>query len=591
MQTEDNSKFTMKLWPVYIWSLSYLKPYMGRVLLLVSAMLVISIIHLMIPKSIAYFIDVIYPTKNQSLFFNIFIVLGCCVVTAIVGAGILQNNLNRSIREKAARDLQFSVFSHLRKLGFSYYEKHPTGQILSLLNTEVAALQNLYRTHFPNLIEASIFSAISMIMMCTTSINLSIVVLPCFLLYYILGPYLDSQASKSSRQMANHRIDLNQKTYESISSLAEFRAFSAENWDIGRFIEKVKRFNTSMIRAYWYGYLRVLNKQITYFIGTIVIFGYGFFLLQNDGIKIGELVAFLLIYFIAVQKFSDLIANITEQKVLMYQAERLFHFMSLKPEVVEKEDAVDIKECSGKIQFVNVSFSYRPSQLVLRHFNLSIEAGERVALVGTSGNGKTTVLKLLARFYDPQEGQILLDGIPITDIKLESLRRSFGFIFQEIYMYGSTIKENILFGKPEATEEELIAAAKAAHADEFIQKLPDGYDTIVGERGVKLSGGQKQRIGIARMMINNSPIILLDEATSALDNASEAKVQEAMNTLLKGKTVIAVSHRLSSIKDYDRIAVIERGRIIEFGTYDQLLQAGNAFASLIRGSKEVRNYE
>jgi ATP-binding cassette subfamily B protein len=383
--------------------------------------------------------------------------------------------------------------------------------------------------------------------------------------------------------MATDRIQENQKVYESISAITEFRVNSAERWDLNRYLDKVHTLNMRMIRTYWYAYLRGTNRRISYNIGAIVIFIYGYYLLRQDTLLVGEFVAFLLYYFNAMHRLTAVVTNITEQKILMHQAERLYQFMELQPQVKENEHPIHPPKLSGKLQFHDVTFAYVPGQPVLRNFSLSIAAGQRLALVGTSGNGKSTVLKLVGRFYDPLQGYITLDDVPLDQLSLATLRSSIGFVFQETYMFGSSVRDNLLFGKPEAAESELLLAAKAAYAHDFIMELPNGYDTIVGERGVKLSGGQKQRIAIARMLINDPAIIVLDEATSALDNTSETEVQKAFDTLLKGRTLIAVAHRLSTIRDYDQIAVIEDGQVVELGTYEQLLAAGNSFTQLVNG--------
>ncbi|WP_325176725.1 ABC transporter ATP-binding protein [Paenibacillus alkalitolerans] len=296
-------------------------------------------------------------------------------------------------------------------------------------------------------------------------------------------------------------------------------------------------------------------------------------------------------YFSAMHRLTIVVTNVTEQKVLMYQAERLYRFIRQRPQVEEAAHPQHLTEVRGEIQFENVSFDYHPGQPVLRGFNLNVAPGEKIALVGTSGNGKSTVLKLIGRFYDPVEGSVAIDGIPIRSLSFASLRGTLGYVFQETYIFGSSVKENIRFGKPDATEEEVIMAAKSAFAHDFISGLPEGYDTLVGERGVKLSGGQKQRIAIARMFIQNPAIILLDEATSALDNTSEAEVQKAFDTLLEGRTVIAVAHRLSTIMDFDRIVVMEDGRAVEMGTYGELIGLRGAFYQLSKGSRRQEEVE
>jgi ATP-binding cassette, subfamily B, bacterial len=574
-----------QIWPVYKWSISYLRPYLGLLIAVIAMITLLSTAELIIPKFIQTFIDHILPERNWRMFYILIACLGG-VIVVVVASSMIQNLLNRQLREKVFRDLQFAIFSHLRKLGFAYYEQNPVGQTLSFLNTEVAAMQSLYREHFPWLINNVIFSMISIAMMATTSLHLTAVVAPCFLIYYIFGPFLERKASISGKMMAADRIQENQKVYESISALTEFRVNAAERWDLARYLDKVQTLNTRMIRTYWYAYLRGTNRRISYNIGAVVIFIYGYYLLRQDTLLVGQFVAFLLYYFTAMHRLTAVVTNITEQKILMHQAERLYQFMEQQPQVKECEHPVHLSHITGKLQFHEVTFAYIPGQPVLRDFDLSIAAGQRLALVGTSGNGKSTVLKLIGRFYDPQKGRITLDDVPIDQLSLAALRRSIGFVFQDTYIFGSSIRDNLLFGKPEATEAELLQAAKAAYAHDFIMELPSGYATIVGERGVKLSGGQKQRLAIARMLIHNPAIIVLDEATSALDNTSETEVQKAFDTLLNGGTLIAIAHRLTTIQDYDQIAVIEGGRVVELGTYEQLLAAGQSFSQLVNGMEQ-----
>ncbi len=281
---------------------------------------------------------------------------------------------------------------------------------------------------------------------------------------------------------------------------------------------------------------------------------------------------------------TAVVTEITEQRVLMYQAEKLYTFMNLQPAVAEPEHPVEAAAIKGSLQFSQVKFGYQPDRPVLEAFNLTVPSGAKVALVGSSGSGKSTVIKLAGRFYDADQGDILLDGISVRRLSFDVLRNSFGYVFQETYLFGSSVKENIRFGRPDASDEDVMEAAKAACAHDFIMELPEGYDTYVGERGIRLSGGQKQRIAIARMFIKNPRVILLDEATSALDNESEAIVQEALDRLMKGRTLLAVAHRLSTIRNFDLIAVMKDGRVLEQGTYEQLMAEQGHFYRLANGT-------
>ncbi|MBD2843885.1 ABC transporter ATP-binding protein [Paenibacillus sp. IB182496] len=578
----------VRLWPVYRWSLSYLRPYLGLLLLVVGTSVLLSAAELAVPKSIEFFVDIVLPADDRRLFWLLGALL-TIVLLVVVAASMAQNLLRRHLQEKPTRDIQQAIFRHLRRLGFAYYERHPAGETLSFLNTEVAAMQNFYRQQLPWLIDGLVFSTISVGFMIATSPRLSLIVAPCFLLYYLFGPMLERRASISGKQMARDRVDENRKIYESVSAIQELRASAAEAWDLRRYLQLVRTFNASMIRTYWFAYLRGTNRRLTYNLGAVAIFIYGFALLRDEALSAGQFIAFLLIYFTAMHRLTAVVTNITEQRVLMAQVTRLHQFMSLRPAVSEPAHPIRPTRIAGAVRFERVGFAYdRTAAPILRGFDLSIAAGERVALVGVSGGGKSTALKLLGRFYDPDEGEIRLDGMPLPRLGLGELRGALGYVFQETYIFGSSVRDNIRFGRPEATDEEIERAARAACAHDFVEQLPDGYDTLLGERGVKLSGGQKQRIAIARMLIRDPAIVLLDEATSALDNDSEAQVQQALGTLLRGRTVIAVAHRLSTVRQFDRIAVIAEGRVAELGSHAELADAGGLYSRLLQNEGDKR---
>jgi ATP-binding cassette subfamily B protein/subfamily B ATP-binding cassette protein MsbA len=322
---------------------------------------------------------------------------------------------------------------------------------------------------------------------------------------------------------------------------------------------------------------------VTTSIGNIVFFIFGSYLVKNGELTIGEFSAYIFYFMMVMAQINGLSYLFTEQLHLLGQAEKLYHFIKLKPDIVESREPQVLPQVDGNISLQNVSFHYKERPDILKDFFLEIKAGERVALVGASGNGKSTVLKLLDRFYDPEAGIITLDGVSLKDISLSQLRNSIGYVFQETYLFGASIKENIRFGNPEATDEEIIKAAKAAYAHEFIMETEQQYDTILGERGIRLSGGQKQRIAIARMFIKNPAILLLDEATSALDNVSETYIKNALDELSKGRTTIAIAHRISTVIDYDKIVYVQDGKVAEIGSYEELLQRRGLFYQLVEG--------
>ncbi|WP_152656293.1 ABC transporter ATP-binding protein [Oceanobacillus sp. CFH 90083] len=578
----NNHKY--HLFRVYLWTLSFLKPYKLILFLLIFCSLITTGAQLVIPKIIQFFIDETL-TKEYTYTFIWLLILVVFLVILIIIFLAVKNIVQRSLQEKASRDMQFSIYSHLRKLGFAYFEKHPIGESLALMNTEVAALRDLYSRLLPWMINNSIFSVISLTLMSIISWQLSLIIIPSLLLYYIFGPYLEKKASEYGKLTADNRVKFNQKIYESIASLYDIRASAVESWDLSNVNRKNRQLNQSMIKTIWYAYLRGTNRRMSYYVGGIAIIIIGSHLTLTDELSTGAFVAFLIYYFQTMHILTSVVTSITEQRVLMDQAERIYRFTRIRPEVEEETQAKFNNAVHGDIEFEGVFFRYPNGPEVLKGFNLFISAGQKIAIVGGSGNGKSTILKLMGRFYDPEKGRILLDNYPIKSLSFENLRENLGFVFQETYLFGTSVRENILFGRPGAREDEVVQAAKAAFAHDFILQLPNGYDTLLGERGLKLSGGQKQRISIARMFLKSPPIILLDEATASLDTVSEKEVQDALQRLMQKRTTITVAHRLSTIKDYDRIVLIDKGKIVESGTYDELMKRRGAFYHLSFGEK------
>lgn len=569
---------------VYLWTLTFMKPYQMTLWLLILSGCVTAVTELIIPKYIQYFIDEILPQKDVSLLFILICVIGI-VLSVQFALTAAQNLLRRILREKAARDLQYDIFTHLRSLGFSYFESNPIGGSLSLLNTEVAAVQRLYDL-FPQMLLHLIFASISIVFMLNINVQLTMIIIPSLLLYYLVGPYFEKRASLAGKEWSESRKQLNQKVYETVSSLTELRAYSSEKWDLERLLQKQRHFNTYLIKTFWYGFLRGTIRRLSYHAGGVILFIYAFYMLKADTLTIGEFVAFLFFFFMTIFRLTFMITMITEQKVLMFQAITLYDFRHIEPEVTESPNPVRLPQVIGNIRMDDVYFKYPNGPQVLSGMSLSIKPGQKAAFVGTSGNGKSTILKLLSRFYDPQAGDIYLDGVSLKDLSNAQLRETIGYVFQETYLFGHSIMENIRFGNPEATDEEVMQAAKSAYAHDFIMELPERYGTLVGERGVILSGGQKQRISIARMFVKNPVIVLLDEATSALDNISEAEVQSALDRLLQGKTAVTIAHRLSTIKNSHVIFVIDQGVIAEQGSYTELMEMKGIFYKLSHGDSE-----
>lgn len=570
---------------IYKWAISFLHPYRWRYLLVVALVLISSLIQNSIPMFVRHFIDELLPERKINQYLVQLILLAIMLLTMIL-VNSFKNIALLSVQEKSSRDLQYTIFRHSRTLGFSYFENHPTGETLSLLSSEVGSLQRLYRNILPTLISWSALSIISVIIMFSIEPLLAVSIFPCLLLYYATGPYFVKQGAAFNKQTADRRVELGQKIVETISGVSEIRSNAAEEWALGRLAVVQRKWSYSFINSQFYNYGRFAVRNFSFYIGFVVIVLLGYNLMNNGKLSTGEMTAFLLYYFDTMKRITGVISLITEQKIIISQAEKLYDYIQLKPIVEDDPNASPANIAFGDIRFENLSFRYHSaSSYILDNFTLKINQGQRVALVGRSGSGKSTIVKLLGRFYDPELGNIYIDNIELKQIPLKQLRESIGFVFQETYLYGLSIYENILFGRPEATREEVIWAAKKAFAHDFISAMPDGYETEVGERGGKLSGGQKQRISIARLFLKNPQILILDEATAALDNESEEIVYQALNSLFKGRTIIMVTHRLASVKDYDLIIVVGNGTVAESGTHKELLSKKGIYAAFLTGSK------
>ncbi|MBO2946140.1 ABC transporter ATP-binding protein [Paenibacillus sp. F411] len=568
----------------YFWVLSYLKPYRGSLIALIVMGLVLALGEISIPQFLRYLIDVVVPEKSNTLFFTALAVL-ILVLGLMFAATALCNILERSVQEKAARDLQLSLFTHLRKLGFAYYEQHPTGETLSLFNHNLTAVQKIYTQYLPLIIRHLLLILVPLVMVLHMNTKLTLFILPCYFLYYLIGPTIDGKTAMYFKQQTQERERLNQKIYNSVSSLVEVRAFGATSWEVGRFTETYEQYAKTRLGSLLYRHLQFSFRMTATAVGVILMYILGSQSITSGSMSVGTFVSFTIYILMIFRSIGRLTFQLLEQSYCIGQAQLLYEYAQHKPVVQEDRKPRFLSDIAGALTFSEVHFSYPGRSPVITGFTAQILPGQKTALVGTSGCGKSTLLKLVGRFYDPDQGQILLDGVPLTELSLSQIRESIGIVFQETYLFGLSIQENIRFGRPDASQADIIAAAKAAFIHDFILELPEGYDTLVGERGIRLSGGQKQRIAIARMFIKNPSIILLDEATASLDTVSEKAVQHALQALLASRTTIAVAHRISTIRDYDQIIVIDQGKAVEQGTYEELVRQQGIFYQLVKGEE------
>lgn len=578
----------MKKFRIYLWIISFVGRYKWPFVLLIMAGFLQSASLLTIPKMLQHIIDVVIPSGDVDRLIPLAALLVPLVIV-MLGAMAVRNVVQIKVQEHSASDLQLALFSQLRKLGFAYYEKHPIGETLSMFQAEIPAIQQIYRRYLPVLIERIALLSISSVILLTINAKLTLLIIPFFLSYYLIGPHFERKQSRYSREGSASRTAFNKKIYDSLSGLLELRTHRAEKWDMDQLVHRYEQNRKLWLKELLYALLRGTARRVTINGGALFLFLFGAFSVRNGTMQAGEFVAFLLYYLHIMGDLTRVVTMVTEQSMLLAQGEKLYDLMNQQPQVKERNALTPLADVQGELSFDNVYFAYdqMPDRQVLSGLSVDIRQGQRVAFVGTSGGGKSTVLKLIGRFYDPQEGEIRLDGRPVRELSLEQLRNSLGFVFQETYLFGTSIIENIRFGNPDASDEAVIEAAKAANAHSFILQSPEGYNSLVGERGIKLSGGQKQRIAIARMILKNPVIIILDEATSSLDTLSEKEVQEALDRLMKGRTTVAVAHRLSTVRHYDQIVVMEDGKVVEMGTYDELYAKQGALYELVQGRKET----
>ena len=485
---------------------------------------------------------------------------------------------------KIEHDMRNEIFEHYQKLSFTFFDNQKVGQLLSRITSDLFDISELLH-HGPEDVTISLIKFIGSFLILVNINGTLTVITFAFIPVIAVYAFLLNRRMKHAFKTNRARIaDINGQIEDSLSGVRAVKSFGNEAIEIEKFHEGNERFVESKRKSYWYMGLYNSGLGALTTLVTIVVLVAGASLMTGGRMKVADLVTFLLY----INNFTDPIKkliNFTEQFQNGYSGyERFLEIMDVEPDITDAKDAQHITSVKGDICFDNVSFKYEEKQdTVLSHINLDVKAGEYVAIVGSSGGGKTTLCSLIPRFYDVDGGTVKLDGTDIRKIYLKDLRRQIGIVQQDVYLFAENIMENIRYGRPDATDEEVIEAAKLANADGFISQLPDGYQTYIGQRGVKLSGGQKQRLSIARVFLKNPAILIFDEATSALDNESEKIVQESMEKLAKGRTTFVIAHRLSTIRNAGRILVLTANGIEEEGTHEELLARNGVYAKLYHG--------
>ena len=519
------------------------------------------------------------PGKMYQLFFTVMVLaLGCYLLRSFLNYIVAYYGHTFGIRVEA--DIRADLFRHMQTMSFDFYDQNRTGQLMSRLTTDLFDLTELAH-HGPEDLLTSVLTIIgALIVMVSIRWELAVVVavmIPIFLVIVMTMRRSMSKASKATKQKTGH---INQEIESSLSGFRTAKAFANEVVENARFNAANEEYKTSK---------REFHKAMGRFFSctefflcslNVVVIGIGGYFVMEGEMDYRDLLTFTLYIasFVSPMRklsgFSEMFAN------GFAGLNRFVGIMRTEPTLQDEDNATELKNVRGEIQVENVSFSYTPGVGVLHDVSLSVHAGETIAIVGPSGGGKTTLCQLVPRFYEVSEGSIRIDGMDIRDVTQRSLHESIGIVQQDVFLFADTIFENIRYGKPDATEEEVIEAAKKAEIYEDIMAMPKGFDTYVGERGTLLSGGQKQRVAIARIFLKNPPILILDEATSALDSVTEAKIQRAFDNLAKGRTTLIIAHRLSTIRAANRIISIADGVITECGTHEELLKTDGIYANL-----------
>ncbi len=562
--------------------LSYYKPYKKLFLADMFCALMVASISLVLPLLIREITNEILPINPVPLnrIAQIAIIMLLLIVLEFI-CNFFVTYKGHVMGVYMEHDMRNDLFSHYQKLSFSFYDEQKTGVLMSRLTHDLFSLAELYH-HGPEDIVISIikFTGAFFILY---NINPTLTLLVFSVLpFMVIFAYFCNKKMKKAFKVNRRRVgEINARIEDNLSGIRVVKSFANETEEVDRFDRENTSYVQSKERSYFA--LAQFHTGLGAFISIIALLVIiaGSLLISNQTIFLGDLLTFLLY----IGNFTDPIKkliNFTEQfQEGITGFDRFMDILELQPDIQDTPNAVTLKNIDGSIEFQNVGFRYNPkSDFVLRHVDLQIKAGEYIALVGSSGAGKTTLCSLIPRFYEVTEGSILIDGIDIRNVSMKSLRSQIGIVQQDVYLFSGTIMDNIRYGKLDATEEEIILAAKNANAHEFIMNLPDGYNTSVGQRGVKLSGGQKQRLSIARVFLKNPPILIFDEATSALDNESEKIVQDSLESLAKNRTTFVIAHRLSTIRNAEKIIVLSSDGIVESGTHTELLQNKQHYASL-----------
>jgi ABC-type multidrug transport system fused ATPase/permease subunit len=569
---EDPSKFQLQAsaWSHYRRFFRYIWQQKWRFLIGSSTVFGLAFLQVLTPQVTRYIIDVVIPEARVDLV----LWLGGAILGIAIAIGLLnfiRNYTLAQVGQEIIYQLRNELYQHLQSLSLSYFENQRTGTLMTRLTKDVESVEKLITTDVAEIIAETFtfFAIVAYLFYADWQLTLLLLItLPIMI---ALSQFFGSQMRGGYREIQTQSAAISNHLQETLTNVKLVKACANEQYEIDRFDQHNRAYRDAnlTVSQLWAGFMPVIDVMNS--LGSIIVLSYGTWQVVAHQLTIGELTAFLAYLGQINQpaKRYSRVLNVLQKGATAL--ERIFEILDTVPKITQLANPIALPNFTGKVEFQQVSFAYQNDRSVLHQIDLSLEPGTTVALVGSSGAGKTTIANLAARFYDPITGQILMDGIDLRQLDLTQFRKQLGIVSQETLLLHSTVRENIAYGNPQATVADIESAAKSAYAHEFIQQLPQGYDTIIGERGVKLSGGQRQRLAIARALIADPKFLILDEATAALDTESEHLIQQALQFLLRDRTCLVIAHRLSTIQSANQIVVLEAGKIIEQGSHVELL--------------------
>lgn len=572
-------KSIRSLWTTLKQIFALSKPYRLRFYTATIAALIASAVWLTVPLGLRELLDAVFESGNNELL-N-WLAIGLFGLFVLQAAFSFFGNYHLEwVGERVVTDLRKNVYEHLHRLGFKFFAERRLGEITSRLTNDVGSIRTALTDSLPQLLTITFSMIGSVTLMVVLNWRLSMVIFVTVPFVTLATRYFGQKIRHLSKDIQDELADSTAVAEDALGAVRLVKAFVREDFEVNRYKVAVEKLFTTARRKVVLTQLFWSGVGIMFMSTLVIIFWYGGKEVLADRLTAGDLVAFIIYALNISRSISQTSRLYTAVNTAAGASERIFELLEETPEIENDPNAIELDAVKGEVSVEDLWFSYEGEKDVLKGISFKAEAGKTVALVGPSGAGKTTLLNLIPRFYDPQKGKIYVDGKNIQQVKFKSLRHYISIVPQEVHLFGTSIRENIIYGRLDATEEEIIQAAKDANAHEFILETEHGYASLIGEKGVKLSGGQRQRLAIARAILKDPAILLLDEATSSLDSESEAQVQEALNRLMENRTTFVIAHRLSTVQHADKILVMDEGKIVEEGTHLELIEQKGLYSHL-----------